>query len=147
MNLYTKCLSRCKANLNGFYYADYYSCDKTISAKVQNIYILYIYSLLYYLKETESRKKIKEYAKMKQAMKEQLNCFLPLGTDGGCCSWDWHCVGDCDRDWCWPSTGRPIVACRSRGARRQARPSKELGGIVPLCECGQRPRKYTRTIS
>lgn len=59
---------------------------------------------------------------MKQAMKEQLNCFLPLGTDGGCCSWDWHCVGDCDRDWCWPSTGRPIVACRSRGARRQARP-------------------------
>lgn len=59
---------------------------------------------------------------MKQAMKEQLNCFLPLGTDGGC-SWDWHCVGDCDRDWYWPSTGRPIVACRSRGARRQARPA------------------------
>lgn len=113
---------------------------------MQNIYILYMYFIhIFYIKETESRKKVEEYAKMKQAMKEQLNCFLPLGIEGVVAAGTGTASGTATGTGAGPRLGARLL--RAAQEALDARPSKELGGIVPLCECGQRPRKYTRTIS
>lgn len=104
-----------------------------------NTCILYIYFILKKLNQEE------QYVKMKQAMKEQLNCFLPLGIEGVVAAGTGTASGTATGTGAGPRLGARLL--RAAQEALDARPGQELGCIVPLCECGQRPRKYTRTMS